>query len=118
MTEQESNAHGVSPTQLANVDLPPKQATHEDHIPLTHYVDGDDIQPQQFLKEVLKSHRELEIARRLFDQVSDPFLIDHIVFRIGAAERHLNYLFRTARERGISFEGRRWEWVSEEWRID
>lgn len=88
------------------------------HTSPSHEVDLDRINPQNFLREVLKSHRELEIARNLFDQVSDPLLIDHIVFRIGAAERHLNYLFRTARERGISFEGRQWDWVSDEWRIN
>ncbi|KRW91838.1 hypothetical protein SD51_06725 [Alicyclobacillus tengchongensis] len=95
------------------------QALHADHdAVLRHDLDIDPINPEKFLREILKSHRELEIARRQFEYVSAPLLIDHIVFRIGAAERQLNYLFRLAREHGISFDGQQWDWTSDEWRID
>lgn len=73
---------------------------------------------RQFLLEILRSRRELEIARRQFNQVSEPDLIDHAVFRIGAAERHLNYLFRLARTWGISYQDMEWDWTSDEWKID
>lgn len=76
------------------------------------------IDKRTFLQEILKSRRELQIARRQFEQVSDPELVDHIVFRVGAAERHLNYLFRLAREQGISYQGVEWDWTSEEWNIE
>lgn len=76
------------------------------------------VDKRAFLQEILKSRRELQIARRQFEQVSDPELVDHVVFRVGAAERHLNYLFRLAREQGISYQGIEWEWTSEEWNIE
>lgn len=76
------------------------------------------LEKRQFLREILQSRRELEIARRQFDQVSDPALIDHVVFRVGAAERHFNYLFQLAREWGISYQEMEWDWTSDEWKID
>ncbi|WP_237700067.1 DUF2508 family protein [Alicyclobacillus acidocaldarius] len=78
----------------------------------------DSMDRQRFLREVLKSWRELEIARRQFESVSDPLLIDHVVFRMSAAERQLNYLFRLAREYGISFDGPEFDWTSDEWRVE
>ena len=78
----------------------------------------DPMDRQRFLREILKSWRELEIARRQFESVSDPLLIDHVVFRMSAAERQLNYLFRLAREYGISFDGPEFDWTSDEWRVD
>lgn len=72
----------------------------------------------KFLREILKSWRELEIARRQFETVSDPLLIDHVVFRMSAAERQLNYLFRLARENGIKFDGPEFDWTSDEWRVE
>ncbi|WAH37303.1 DUF2508 family protein [Alicyclobacillus dauci] len=81
-------------------------------------VDMTNVDKFQFLQEVLKSRRELLIAREQFEQVSDPLLIDHVVFRIGAAERHLNYLFKLAEEHGIAFDGAQWDWTADTWRID
>ncbi|WP_206831530.1 YaaL family protein [Alicyclobacillus fructus] len=84
-----------------------------------HLPDRPDLlDRQRFLREILKSWRELEIARRQFETVSDPLLIDHVVFRISAAERQLNYLFRLAREYGISFDGPEFDWTSDEWRVE
>lgn len=80
--------------------------------------DFENFDKENFLEEILKSRRELHIARQQFNQVADPLLIDHVVFRIGAAERHLNYLFRLAREQNISFDGAQWEWTSDAWRLD
>jgi Protein of unknown function (DUF2508) len=69
--------------------------------------------PYKVLKDIIKSRQELSIAYAQFDMVSDPLLVDHIVFRIGAAERRLSYLLRTAKETGLSFEGVQWEWNEE-----
>ena len=63
------------------------------------------------LREVLRTKHELAIAQQQFNVVSDPLLIDHVVFRIGAAEKQLEHLFRMARESGISFDGVQWDWT-------
>lgn len=84
----------------------------------THEVDMQYVDKSKFLEEILKSRRELELARQQFEQVSDPLLIDHVIFRIGAAERHLNYLFRVAEAHGMSFEGMQWEWTEQKWKMD
>ena len=63
-----------------------------------------------FIRELRRSRHEVETARLLFDTVTDPLLIDHVVFRLGAAEKHFNYLFQVARKMGIWVDGVRWEW--------
>ena len=40
--------------------------------------------------------RELEAARAQFEEVYDPDLVDHAIFRMQAAERHYVYLLREA----------------------
>ena len=67
----------------------------------------------EFLRELRHSRREVEIARQQFDVVVDPMLIDHIVFRLGAAEKRLNYLFQLARQLNISVDEQFWEWESD-----
>ncbi|MCL6516603.1 DUF2508 family protein [Alicyclobacillus sp.] len=62
------------------------------------------------IRDLKRAKRELETARRQFDTVTDPLLIDHMVFRIGAAERQFNYLFQLARRHGVRVEGIRWDW--------
>jgi hypothetical protein len=64
----------------------------------------------QVIRELRRAKRELEMARLQFDTVTDPMLIDHMVFRLGAAERQFNYLFQLARRHGIRVEGVRWDW--------
>lgn len=83
-----------------------------------HKIDMANIDKFALLQEILKSRKELQIARQQFEQVEDALLVDHVVFRIGAAERHLNFLFKIAREQNISFDGMQWEWTSDEWKID
>lgn len=67
-----------------------------------------------FLREIVKSKRELVITQNQFNYVSDPALVDHIVFRMGAAEQYLNYLLRLAREWNMEFDGVQWEWFADE----
>lgn len=66
-----------------------------------------------FLQELVRSKQEMDRVRSLFDQVSDPALVDEIVFRVGAAEQHFNYLIHLARQFNISFDGMQWEWVAD-----
>lgn len=68
------------------------------------------IDKYSFLQDVIACHRELLLAENQFNQVSDPHLIDTVVFRLGAAERRLDYLFRIARELTISFDGVEFSW--------
>jgi hypothetical protein len=68
------------------------------------------VDVEAFIQEVILSKREVEIARQQFNTVSDPLLIDHIVFRLGAAEKRLNYLFQVARRLGLSLNGIHWGW--------
>lgn len=66
------------------------------------------------LAELRRSKKELEIARYQFANAVDPMLIDHVVFRLGAAERHFNYLFQLARRYNLSVDGMRWEWYEDD----
>ncbi len=72
----------------------------------------DDI--DDFIAALQKSRRELYIARQQFENVIDPRLIDHVVFRLGAAERHFSYLLQLAKQLNISVKGIRWDWTEDE----
>ncbi|MBF8377800.1 DUF2508 family protein [Alicyclobacillus mali] len=115
---QTSTAHTILPwtRKRSGASVLPDVARHASAE--QHPLDQQAMDRQRFLREVLKSWRELEIARRQFESVSDPLLIDHVVFRMSAAERQLNYLFRLARECGISFDGPEFDWTSDEWRVE
>ncbi|GMA63969.1 YaaL family protein [Alicyclobacillus fastidiosus] len=114
MTSSESPMEAqVSRVPHASVPNPHTAALHP-----SHQLDLSQLDKAALLTEILKSRRELMIARQQFEQVSDPLLVDHVVFRIGAAERQLNFLFRLARENDVSFDGMQWEWRDETWRID
>ncbi|GGJ13063.1 hypothetical protein GCM10010885_22930 [Alicyclobacillus cellulosilyticus] len=64
-----------------------------------------EIDVAALLEALRRSKQEMEIAQRQFDTVTEPLLIDHVVFRLGAAERQFNYLFQLARRLNISVEG-------------
>lgn len=63
----------------------------------------------EFIHALKLSKQELDIARQQFENVVDPRLIDHVVFRLGAAERHFSYLFQLARQWDIEVKGIRWD---------
>ncbi len=69
---------------------------------------------EEFLLRLRTSKKELEIARQQFETVVDPLLIDHIVFRLGAAERHFSYLFQLARRWNLCLDGIQWYWSENE----
>lgn len=43
------------------------------------------------------ARREMEAARAQFEEVHDPDLVDHAIYRMHAAERHYMFLLREAR---------------------
>jgi hypothetical protein len=59
-------------------------------------------QPQQAAEQDMSelaqaARREIEAARAQFEEVHDPDLVDHAIYRLQAAERHYVYLMRAAR---------------------
>lgn len=61
-------------------------------------------------QEIVRSHRAWLEAQSQFNEVSDPELIDHMVFRLDAAEQHFRYLLHQARQRQLVVEGVCFEW--------
>lgn len=49
-----------------------------------------------------QARREWQAARSLFENVSEPELIDHAIHRMTAAERRYMFLVREARRSGIT----------------
>lgn len=73
-----------------------------------------DVEVEQFIEELRRAQDEVLTARRQFDTVTDPLLVDHIVFRLGAAEKRFNYLFQMAKRLSISVDGVNWNWCKED----
>lgn len=48
--------------------------------------------------------RDWQYAKNYFDSVTDPDLIDHAIFYMGATEKKYVYLLKQAREKGINIE--------------
>lgn len=69
---------------------------------------------ERFIQDLRRSKQEVDVARRQFDTVTDPLLVDHIVFRLGAAEKRLNYLIQLAKKLEIEHEGMSWLWYEED----
>ena len=45
---------------------------------------------------------EWQLARDRFDQISDPDLIDHAIYNLGAAEQRYVFLLKKAKEEGVN----------------
>jgi len=56
---------------------------------------------EQILENIRTAHEEWKNAEKYFENVTDPDLIDHAIFRIEAARTRYTYLLRLAREMGI-----------------
>lgn len=55
------------------------------------------VEPAHGLLDLaIAARRELEAAQAQFDEVHDPDLVDHAIFRLHAAERHYVFLLREA----------------------
>ncbi len=68
-------------------------------------LDAEQPDVDLLIKELVRSQRELEYARRQFDNATDPALIDHVIFRLGAAERQVSYLLNYARQHQLATDG-------------
>lgn len=56
------------------------------------------------VKTLEEAHREWKLANLYFNTVTDPDLVDHAIFYIGATEKKYIYLLKRARETGINIE--------------
>ncbi|MGE5631794.1 MAG: YaaL family protein [Caulobacteraceae bacterium] len=57
---------------------------------------------EEFCQIVLKAKQEMNDAQNYFDNVTEPELIDHAIYRLEAAKSHYTYLLRQAKAKGIS----------------
>ncbi|NLA26088.1 MAG: DUF2508 family protein [Firmicutes bacterium] len=65
----------------------------------------DDVplqQSQDYFFLVEQARREWQSARKRFNEISDPDLVDHAVYNIEAAERRYIYLLKKAKEEGAT----------------
>lgn len=76
---------------------------------MAEHLDQPDV--DVLLKELIRSQRELEYARQQFDYATDPALIDHVVFRMGAAERQVSFLLNYARQHNLATDGMHPLWL-------
>ena len=59
-------------------------------------------QPEDYFLLVEEARQEWRRARDRFDQISDPDLVDHAIYNLGAAERRYVYLLKKAKEEGVN----------------
>ncbi|MBI2915155.1 MAG: YaaL family protein [Firmicutes bacterium] len=58
-------------------------------------------------REVDRARLDWLSARRYFDNVTDPELVDHAIFLVEAAEKKYTYLIRTAKRLGVALPSHR-----------
>lgn len=56
---------------------------------------------QQILENIRIAHEDWKNAEKYFQNVTDPDLIDHAIFRIEAARTRYTYLLKLAREMNV-----------------
>ncbi len=59
---------------------------------------------EQLLESIRMAHEEWKNAEKYFQNVTDPDLIDHAIYRIEAARTRYTYLLKLAKEMGIQGE--------------
>ncbi|NLG87293.1 MAG: YaaL family protein [Firmicutes bacterium] len=52
------------------------------------------------INEIEEAHLEWQRARRFFESVTDPDLIDYAIYNLQAAERRYAYLLKLVRQEG------------------
>jgi len=57
--------------------------------------------PPSPFESISRAREEWMAARNYFDTVSDPDLVDHAVYLLGAAERKYMYLLKRAKNEGV-----------------
>lgn len=62
------------------------------------------VKPPSVLEAVEQARLEWVAARRYFETVTDPDLIDHAVYLLEAAQRKYTYVLKKARESDVTGE--------------
>jgi hypothetical protein len=57
----------------------------------------------EFFLSIDKAKQEMYDAQNYFDNVADPELIDHAIYKMEAAKSKYAYLIKQAKENGIKF---------------
>ncbi|ACB83617.1 DUF2508 family protein [Natranaerobius thermophilus] len=55
----------------------------------------------QLLNELKRTEQEIENAKKYFNSVTDPGLIEHAIYLIKASERKYRYLINQAKKMGV-----------------
>lgn len=55
----------------------------------------------ELLQAVVQAQREWETAKKIFETVTDPDLVDYAIYQVQAAQKRYTYLLRQAKEEGI-----------------
>lgn len=63
--------------------------------------DNEEEALYEFFLSVDKAKQEMFDAQNFFDNVADPELIDHAIYKMEAAKSKYTYLIRQAKEKGI-----------------
>lgn len=66
--------------------------------------DSEEQALEEFFSSLHKAHQEMYDAQNFFDNVVDPELVDHAIYKMEAAKSKYIYLLKQAREKGISIE--------------
>lgn len=72
------------------------------------------LEVEQFIADLRRARDDVRVARAQFNTVTDLLLIDHIVFRLVAAEKRVDYLFQMAKRLGITVDGVNPLWLEED----
>lgn len=56
---------------------------------------------EDLISVVSKAHEEWQSAEKFFNNVSDPDLIDHAIYKVEAAKSRYTYLLKQAKKEGI-----------------
>lgn len=62
------------------------------------------VKAPDMIKNLEEAWRDWQYAKTYFNCVSDPDLIDHAIFYMGATEKKYVYLLKKAREKGINID--------------
>lgn len=73
--------------------------------PFSFRLSQSDLKNPDLLKSLEAAKLEWKQAQIYFNNVTDPDLIDHAIFYMGATEKKYVYLLKQARENGISVDG-------------
>jgi len=57
---------------------------------------------QEFINMVSRARQEMHDAERYFDNVTEPELVDHAIYKMEAAKSHYVYLLKLAKDKGLS----------------